>query len=330
MKKNAGLFVMLMMQLGAAGQDPHFSQYYASPATVNPATTGFFVGDARFTALYRQQWPQYGSPFITATASFEMKPGKFKNSDLVADRLAAGVLLMYDQTPDAVLKSQHVYLSAAYHKALDEEGRHRVGAGFMGGYSERRLDMSQLTFADQFGSGGFVYPSGEILSNSKISAFDLHAGLLYSYEEEFRTFYAGAAVYHTTRPKNYFLGNNSIQETIPVRMNLHAGANISVNTVRYAASLLYMKQGGMDQFIFGGAVGIPLPIDNSYLYAGSWYRLNESVIPTLNLQWKNLNAGFSYDVFTNNKTVTRPRSMELSLSYRYATYRDHKTGCFAF
>jgi type IX secretion system PorP/SprF family membrane protein len=330
MKKTAGLLILVLMQQLCAGQDPHYSQYYASPATVNPATTGFFSGDARITALYRQQWPQYGSPFITGTASFEMKPGKFKNSDEVMDRFAAGVMLMYDHTPDAVLKSQHAYLMIAYHKALDEEGLHRIGAGFMGGYSERRLDMSQLTFADQFGSGGFVYTSGEAIPNNKISAFDLHAGVLYSYEDDFKTLYAGGSVFHLTKPKNYFLGNNTVQETIPLRMNINAGANIAIGNVRYAASLLYMKQGGMDQFIFGGAVGIPLPLSNSFLYAGSWYRLNESVIPTLNLQWQNLNLGFSYDVFTSNKTLTKPRSMELSLSFRPSAYRDHKTGCYAF
>jgi type IX secretion system PorP/SprF family membrane protein len=218
----------------------------------------------------------------------------------------------------------------AYHKALDEEGYHRIGAGFMGGYNERRLDMSQLTFADQFGSGGFVSTSSEPISNSKISAFDLHAGLLYTYEDDLKTFYAGGSVYHLTNPKNYFLGNNAIYETIPKRFNVNAGANISLSEVRLAASFLYMKQAEIDEVITGVAIGIPLPLENSFLYAGSWYRFNESVIPTINLQWKNLNIGFSYDTYVSNKSVTKPRSMEFSISYRAVPYRDFRTSCFAF
>jgi len=330
MKRLCELFMMIvLMQHFSIAQDPHFSQYYASPSTVNPASTGFFTGDARIAGLYRQQWPQYGDPFVTGTVSFEFKPGKFKDEEAI-DRFAIGGMVMYDRTPDAVLKSQHGYLLIAYHKALDEEGYHRVGAGFMGGYNERRLDMSQLTFADQFGSGGFVYASGEPISNSKISAFDLHAGLLYIYEDEIKTFYAGGSIYHLTNPKNYFLGNNAVYETIPKRFNVNAGANIIVNEFRYAVSLLYMKQAGIDEMVVGGAIGISLPLKNSYLYAGSWYRVNESVIPTINLQWENLNVGFSYDAFMGSKTVTKPSSLEFSLSYRPTPYRDHKTGCFAF
>jgi type IX secretion system PorP/SprF family membrane protein len=214
MKKICGLILMVLLMQLCVGQDPHFSQYYASPATVNPANNGFFTGDVRIAGLYRQQWPQYGDPFVTGTASFEFKPGKFKGVE-TPDRFSIGGLLMYDRTPDGVLKSQHAYLMVAYHKALDEEGYHRIGAGFMGGYNERRLDMSQLTFADQFGSGGFVSASSEPISNSKISAFDLHAGLLYTYEDDLKTFYAGGSLYHLTHPKNYFLGNNAIYETIP-------------------------------------------------------------------------------------------------------------------
>ena len=175
-----------------------------------------------------------------------------------------------------------------------------------------------------------MFTSGEPITNSKISAFDLHAGLLYTYEDEMKTFYAGGSVYHLTNPKNYFLGHNAVYETIPKRYNANAGANVSFGEFRLAASLLYMKQADMDELIMGSAVGIPLPLENSFLYVGSWYRLNESLIPTINLQWQNLNIGFSYDTYVGNKAVTKPRSMEFSITYRANPYRDYRTSCFAF
>ena len=104
-----------------SAQDPHFSQYYASQMTVNPATAGMFQGDMRLSGLYRQQWPQFGSPFVTGTFAFEWKPQGFKDGQNI-NRLALGGLMMYDKTPDEVLKGQYLYGTIAYHKALDENG----------------------------------------------------------------------------------------------------------------------------------------------------------------------------------------------------------------
>ena len=45
-------------------QDIHFSQYYLSPLTQNPANAGSFVNANRFSALYRNQWYKASStPF---------------------------------------------------------------------------------------------------------------------------------------------------------------------------------------------------------------------------------------------------------------------------
>ena len=82
----------------------------------------------------------------------------------------------------------------------------------------------------------------------------------------------------------------------------------------------------------GGMIGIPFSEDEgSILYAGTWYRVGEALIPTINLQWNNMNLGLSYDTYTiSNSNLTKPRSFELSMSYRLAPFRDNKTGCFAF
>ncbi|MEM6697047.1 MAG: type IX secretion system membrane protein PorP/SprF, partial [Bacteroidota bacterium] len=39
-----------------SAQDIHFSQIGYSPLNLNPALTGIFEGDMRFTGNYRQQW----------------------------------------------------------------------------------------------------------------------------------------------------------------------------------------------------------------------------------------------------------------------------------
>ena len=91
-----------------SAQDPHFSQYYAAPSTINPANAGLYKGDMRISGLYRQQWPQYGDAFVTGTIAFEMKPRGFRDGEN-KNRLSLGAVFLYDRTPDAILKSQHAY-----------------------------------------------------------------------------------------------------------------------------------------------------------------------------------------------------------------------------
>src|SRR5688572_22807126 len=145
MQKSLALYGLLLSSLVGFSQDPHFSQYYASPSTVNPASTGAFVGDARMSGLYRQQWSHYGSPFVTGGIAFELKPNGFRDGQN-NNTLAFGGMFLYDKTPDEVLKGQHVYGLLAYHQALDDSGHHKLGAGFMVGFNQKSLDASRLTF----------------------------------------------------------------------------------------------------------------------------------------------------------------------------------------
>ncbi|NBP57926.1 type IX secretion system membrane protein PorP/SprF [bacterium] len=69
------LGMLLVMGTTAYSQDPHFSQFFAAPATVNPAYTGVFDGVARINTNFRQQWTNLGSPYTTGFASFDLKTG---------------------------------------------------------------------------------------------------------------------------------------------------------------------------------------------------------------------------------------------------------------
>ena len=55
--KNLFAFVLLTVLCnGLYAQDPHFSQFFSSPLTLNPAFTGKFDGAVRFIGDYRNQW----------------------------------------------------------------------------------------------------------------------------------------------------------------------------------------------------------------------------------------------------------------------------------
>ena len=54
-------------------QDIHFSQYYNSPLTTNPALTGIFRGDIRAYGIYRSQWSAALVPFKTSHIAVDGK-----------------------------------------------------------------------------------------------------------------------------------------------------------------------------------------------------------------------------------------------------------------
>lgn len=307
---------MVFVVVKANAQDPHFSQYYASPITVNPAMAGMFTGNMRISGIYRQQWPQYGQPFVTGTLAFELKPDRFA-ANPSNDRMSMGAMILYDKTPDNVLKSQYAYGTVAYHKTLDAEGHHRFGIGFMAGMNQKTLDASQLTFGSQFGSGGFQGTGGDVIKYGKSTSFDMHTGILYSYEDEFSVYYIGASLFHVLNPKDYFLDDGSKATGTPKRWNANAGFHITdENGISYVGSALYMNQASVNYFMAGGLVGFPFA-EKGKLYGGGWYRLNEAIIPTIHVEYQDFNVGLSYDVLVGREALIKPRTFELSVSWKF-------------
>ena len=161
-------------------QDPNFSQFFASPLTLNPALTGKFDGVYRFAANYRNQWPTINNAYTTMTASLDM--GIMKNRIPDFDQFGIGIMAYSDKAGDGALNSNYLGVSVAYHKALDEDGYHQIGAGFQGTYMNKRLNTSKLKFQDQLTPMGFTGVTQESFSSSQVNLhyFDVNAGLMYN------------------------------------------------------------------------------------------------------------------------------------------------------
>ncbi len=86
-----GLFTLT---LTIKGQDVIFSQFYLNSLDLNPANAGI-VNDARLFLRYRNQWPAFGSTFVTYQGSFD-KYIKSINAGLginiIRDNIAGGAL----------------------------------------------------------------------------------------------------------------------------------------------------------------------------------------------------------------------------------------------
>src|SRR5436190_8975377 len=167
---------MIMISQASHSQDPHFSQYFKSPQTLNPAMTGYFNTDYRFIGNYRQQWMAVGDPYITGSVGFDTK---LMQKKLVKDVFALGVHGLYDKSLNGGLKSTYVSASLAYSKALSEKDK--LGIGFQFTYATRFIYMDKLSFATQFTGTGFDtnLPSFENRGGQEQGYFDVNTGLLY-------------------------------------------------------------------------------------------------------------------------------------------------------
>ena len=74
-----GLSAAVLFSGSLMAQDVHFTQYFTSPLTLNPAMTGLVADDLRFSGNYRQQWASVSpNPYITGSMSFDIATLKGK------------------------------------------------------------------------------------------------------------------------------------------------------------------------------------------------------------------------------------------------------------
>jgi type IX secretion system PorP/SprF family membrane protein len=318
-KTTAILSLLISLTLFVKAQDPHFSQFFASPLTLNPAFTGKFDGTLRVAGNYRNQWPAFNNVYTTSTLSVDFDILKNRLPDY--DRWGIGIIALTDKAGGGVLTSNYVGVSTSYHKALDEDGFKQIGVGFQGTYGQKRLDNSKLYFEDQLTPYGFTGVTQEIFysKNININYLDVNAGLLFSAStDETNNFYIGASMYHINRPRQSFLGASW---NIATRSTISAGGYFPVSDIlTLHTSGIFQYQSAATETVIGGALAAPIDAKSespSNIYAGMWYRFKDALIPYFGLEFSGFRLGASYDVNVSSlKAASQSRGgMEISLIY---------------
>lgn len=319
-----GMGVAMCLISNVKAQDVHFTQYFTSPLTLNPAMTGLVAEDMRLAANYRQQWASVSpNPYTTGTVSFDIATLKGKLPE--GDALGLGVLGMYDKSGSGGLTNTTVGLSLAYHKAFGYDKLQHISFGIQGYLVQKHLDFAKLTFEDMYnnGNGTLAYPTQEHFSNADLSYPDFNGGIMYSGKvSDHATAYIGYSYYHLTQPTESFLNDN---HQIHSRQTGYLGGSFDMNenTILYA-SALYQSQASATEVLLGAAVGFILNPGhdadyqkNTVFYLGGWYRYGDAVAPYISIEWSKMRIGFSYDVNVSSFTpaTSGVGAYELSLIY---------------
>ncbi len=335
MKRIIYTYCFLFFALTVKAQDPHFSQFFASPLTLNPAYTGKFNGNYRVSGNYRNQWPEINNAFITTTGSidFHLFENRIKNGDV----LGVGFMFLSDNSANSAVKFNYASGSLAFHKGMDEDGNKQFSVGLQGTFSNLLINTSKLVFEDQLTTIGFSKPTDELFKQNTLqsSYFDANAGLLFtSYNTENNSnYYIGLSMYHLNKPTLKLTGTNFF---LNPRYTLHAGGFYQFSdAVGLHVSGLHSSQGGTTETVVGGAFQLTASNDATnpiYVYAGSWLRLKDALIPYVGLEYANTRLGISYDVNTSSlKTASVNKGgIEISLIFTNQPNTDRPINCPKF
>lgn len=287
----------LLFAACASAQDLHFSQFFNSPLTTNPANTGFTPdGDYRLGINYRTQWSSIMAvPYKTmsAYADAQFMKDRFENG-----WLGAGGVILRDVAGSGNLTSTKIYGSLAYHQMLGFSSL--VSLGFNVGYANKQINTAHLKFPDQFDGKFFdnKLPTSVLLTNNNIGYFDMQVGMNYAYFPTEKIYVnSGFSAHHVNRPRESFFDATDATNRVPVRYIGFVNGSFMVNDQWIVnPNIYYSMQAKSSELVAGATAHYNLSGDGEYqLIGGLYYRHKESAIPLVGLGYKDYAFSFTYD-----------------------------------
>lgn len=327
-------FTLLWRGLGVEvfAQDIHFSQFYMSPLTQNPAMVGA-VYDMQALINYKDQWKSIGTGYKTVAASFDMK---FQRKKVAKGFLAGGINLFNDKAGDAKMGITQVNLNVGYHFQITDFNT--IGAGVQAGFVQRSVNYAALQWGNQFDGTSYnstIAPT-ETTGSSSFSYADMGAGVLWTYnntkgalavtDNHDLKINLGFSMFHISQPKYSFM---STDEKLYLKMVIHGNALVSIpkTNIAFVPGFMYYNQGKMKELFLGTLIRYKLKQDSKYttinkgaaISIGGFLRAKDAIALALQLEYSNYTIGMSYDVNTSKLKTASTSKGGFEISIRFVT-----------
>ncbi|NSL88461.1 PorP/SprF family type IX secretion system membrane protein [Chitinophaga sp. Mgbs1] len=318
-KQIVKITAVLLILISAAGsgtaQDLHFSQYFNSPLTTNPANTGFIPdGNYRIGINYRNQWASIPVPYKTMSVYGDFQ---LLRDQLVYGWVGVGGVILRDVAGSGNLTSTKGYATVAYHQLLGESSL--LSLGFEAGSANKRVDITKLTFGDQWNGKFFdsQMPTAEPFTQSSVNYFDMNVGMNYAYFPTDNIYVnTGFAVQHVNKPRETFYDGDNI---VPRRYIGFLNASIKLSDqVIINPSAYYAQQAKSHETVIGLNAAYNLSGDGvQQAYGGIYYRAGDAAVFMVGYQLSNVKLMFSYDVTTSalSSSNSRRGAYEIGIVY---------------
>lgn len=327
-------FVILLLLMGGQtlvkGQSIRFSQFYAAPLFINPATTGISP-DIQFNLNYRRQ--TLGNVKYETSQFGLIIPLKQGGQE---DRHIGGVGINALSDMAGELGELRTYggeLSVAYRIPIDFYNKHILSLGLQGGFLQSTLDFGNLFWPSQLAYNGFdtSRPVNEPITDT-YNVVVFNAGMLYVYDDGVKTknrvrgnrFFVGAAGSYLNRPARSLI--NTGESNLPIYIRVHGGASFRVSkSVAISPSFLVASQTGLLQASIGSKLDYNLQFKQDSKnqvagfqgYVGGWFRFEDAVVVAVGVGNDVFTAGFSYDFSISGERRTLPGQSAAEVALRY-------------
>jgi len=306
-------------------QDIHFSQYYNSPLTTNPALTGIFTGDVRVYGILRSQWDAANAPYRTIHVATD---GKLFNPKNTTGFFSIGGQLYRDQAGDSDLSSTTIGLNGSYTHALDRENY--VSLGVYAGLGQRKFDQRDLSWNNQFidDSHNPDAATGENFDRTSRVFADFGVGINWHGKKlkKRSSMDVGVGFFHFNRPKQNFYEGDAAR--MPARISLYILPTIEVsNKIDVVLNGNAQLQDKYTELLGGAALRYHISTKKTKslaLQLGGGFRFNsigDAALIAAELHHRYMQVGFSYDLNVSQFKEATNRNGGPELSVRYTIHK---------
>jgi type IX secretion system PorP/SprF family membrane protein len=328
MKILKGLLFFFFISLAGSmnAQDIHFTQFYLSPLTTNPAYSGAFEGTLRIGGIYRDQWGGVSSsPY--RTPSFYVDAPIFMLGKKAW--LGVGGMVYSDKAGALELATSQAMGSAAVHIPLNKKSTSIFSIGVQAGYTSRTLNLGQAQFADGLASGNtsteFGGNVGSEENDFNTNKFDMSVGVLLKAQmNDKMRLEIGSSMSHLLTPDLHQNPSDSLSSDgrdaydLPGDFTLHGQFFVDLN------EKIVIKPAFMFR-VLSGANNIQVQAIGGYhlnetkdmtLNVGIGYRLRDATQFIVGMDYKQFRVGAAYDLTVSDLSdVGTGGGFELGLAY---------------
>jgi type IX secretion system PorP/SprF family membrane protein len=296
------LFSFWLVQSIQAQQEPNFSQYMFYGLVQNPAVAGN-DNAVNITAANRMQWTGFGKEDGVQVAPRTY----FISADMPIRILKGGVGLVIMNDAIGHENTISVRLGYAYQRNM---GFGKLGIGTQIEFNNRNIDFSKLNPADDD-------PLLNLLgSDESDMLIDFSLGLFYRVPE---SYYIGISGIHLVQTKGKPLvesDQGGLQMQLDRTFFINGGYEINFPRnpdYQFVPSVILETNLSRIRFDINAMLRY-----KELVWGGLGYRVGESVIVLLGVQYKDFRIGYSYDINTNKLSLPFfGGSHEIMLNYRF-------------
>ena len=325
----------MMIAVVGISQDIHFSQYYASPMTLNPGLTGKFDGNYRINAIYRGQYfglSQSASNYRTPSISVDFSLLKDK---MKGNALGVGLAFVNDQQSasfkdpnDGMVKSgklntNTILVSLAYTLNLGKKRATQISLGLQPSYTIRSVDGSNY-YPDAFSQTDLKYQSGsaadEKITEPTKKYFNFSYGLFFNTNPiDWLTFYIGYSMKNVTQPQTAIIKTDASSGNLPFLHVVHGGFEFELGRAKkfvLIPGFLYQNLAKANEANAGLTLGYNFlnkvkdgRREKGTVFVGLWNRLGNDVntsfqyrniTPKVGVEYKSIRLSAAYDIDVSN------------------------------